>query len=448
MSPSLTITPIGPFQATIRPPGSKSLTNRALLLAALANGESLLRGPLIADDTQQMFNALNTLGVHLEHVDGDVRVTGHAGRLPATGAEATRLHLGNAGTAYRFLTAACCLNTTSPDQTTHTYELDGIDRMRERPIRQLVDALTQLDGRIEYLGQPGYPPLRITGTGLRGGELEMPPTLSSQYISALLQIGPLCEQGLTIRFQGPVTSQPYVEMTLRLMARFGVQAEVDPQFTRIRVEPGGYTATDYAIEPDASNASYFLAAGAIIGASQCTIKGLGKRSLQGDVGFADLLHQMGAGLLFGDDFITVMSPPEGQRLQGIDVDLNHMPDMAQTLGVVALFAQGDTTIRNIGNLRVKETDRLEAMRIELTKLGATVIIEGDDMTITPPPPASGSSIKIPPGTSIDTYNDHRMAMSFALVGLKAPGLIINDPSCVDKTFPDYFEYLSRLGQSE
>jgi len=451
LSPSLTITPIGPFQATIRPPGSKSLTNRALLLAALADGESLLRGPLIADDTQQMLTALDALSVHVECVDDDVRVTGHSGRLPSGSNNATPLHLGNAGTAYRFLTAACCLNTAGPDETVNTYELDGIARMRQRPIGQLVDALTQLGGRIEYLGQPGYPPLRVTGTGLHGGELEMLPTLSSQYISALLQIGPLCEQGLTLRFQGPVTSRPYVEMTLNLMARFGVQAEVDPQFTRIRIEPGGYTATDYAIEPDASNASYFLAAAAIVGASQCTIQGLGKRSLQGDVGFADLLHQMGAGLLFGDDFITVMSPLDGQALRGIDVDLNPMPDMAQTLAVVALFAQGDTTLRNIGNLRVKETDRLAAMKNELTKLGATVIIEDDDMTITPPSPpprAPGDPIKIEPGTSIDTYNDHRMAMSFALVGLKTPGLVINDPRCVDKTFPDYFEYLSKLGRSE
>lgn len=448
MNPTLTITPIGPFQATIRPPGSKSLTNRALLLAALADGRSLLRGPLIADDTRQMLTALHTLDVPLERDDGDVRVTGHAGRLPASRDDVTRLHLGNAGTAYRFLTAACCLGAAGTNPTVTTYELDGIARMRERPIGQLVDALTQLGGRIEYLGQPGYPPLRVTGTGLRGGGLEMPPTLSSQYISALLQVGPFCEKGLTIRFQGPVTSRPYVEMTVGLMAHFGVQAEVDPQFTRIRVEPGSYTATDYAIEPDASNASYFLAAAAIFGASKCTIEGLGKRSLQGDVGFADLLHQMGAGLLFGDDFITVMSPPEGQRLRGIDVDLNHMPDMAQTLAVVALFAQGDTTMRNIGNLRVKETDRLAAVKTELTKLGATVTIEGDDMTITPPPQTPDGSIQIPPDTRIDTYNDHRMAMSFALAGLKAPGLIINDPGCVDKTFPDYFEYLSRLGRSE
>ena len=420
-------------------------------MAALADGESLLRGPLIADDTQQMFAALETLGVHVEHFEGDVRVTGHGGRLPDSRDGVTRLHLGNAGTAYRFLTAACCLNTPGSDPTPHIYELDGITRMRERPIGQLVDAITQLGGRIEYLSQHGYPPLRITGTGLRGGELEMPLTLSSQYISALLQIGPLCEQGLTIRFQGPVTSRPYVEMTLRLMARFGVQAQVDPQFTQIRIEPGGYTATDYDIEPDASNASYFLAAAAIVGASQCTIQGLGKRSLQGDVGFGDLLHQMGAALLFGDDFITVMSPPDGQTLRGIDVDLNPMPDMAQTLAIVALFAQGDTTMRNIGNLRVKETNRLAAMKNELTKLGATVVIEDDDMTITPPvppPQTPGDPIKIEPGTSIDTYNDHRMAMSFALVGLKTPGLVINDPGCVDKTFPDYFEYLSKLDRSE
>lgn len=433
MPDSLAIQPIGAFRATVRPPGSKSLTNRALLLAALAEGPSVLRGVLLADDSRQMFAALQALGFAptLDEPSATVKITGHGGRLPAAGE--VKLHLGNAGTAYRFLTAACCLGLGR-------YSLDGIERMRQRPIGQLVEALHELGGKIAYLQTPEFPPLLVHGTGLRGGVLHMPPTLSSQYISALLQVGPFCKEGLSLRFEGPVTSRPYIEMTLATMAQFGVEAKVDPAFTRIDIAPGRYSAADYAIEPDASNASYFLAAAAIIPGSRCTIEGLGIGSVQGDVGFADVLHKMGAGMLFGRDFITVIGPPEGESLRGIDLDLNHMPDMAQTLAAVALFAKGPTTIRNVGNLRVKETDRLAALRNELTKLGAAVRIEGDDLFIEPPPEG-----RIRPAT-IDTYNDHRMAMSFAVVGLRAPGVAINDPGCVEKTFPEFFEYLGRLGE--
>ncbi len=440
------IKPIQAFKATVTPPGSKSLTNRALLLAALAQGQSVLHNPLIADDTQQMLQALEELGfdVALENDQSRVRITGRSGRIPAK-QNPTKLHLGNAGTAYRFLTAACCLKNLTENAQPVRYQLDGIERMRHRPIGQLVDPLRQLGAAIAYLDQDGFPPLEITGTGLPGGEIQMPTTLSSQYISALLQIAPCCEQGLTLRFTGPVTSRPYVEMTLRLMAHFGVQAETDADLTSITISPGHYSATEYAIEPDASNASYFLAAAAVVPGSQCTIEGLGKASLQGDVGFADVLHQMGAGLVYGRDFIQVMAPPNGQTLRGIDIDLNHMPDMAQTLAAVAVFAQGDTTIRNVGNLRVKETDRLEAMRVELTKLGVGVEVEDDDLIITPP---AGNRLSIAPGTTIDTYNDHRMAMSFAVIGLGAPGIVINDPGCVEKTFPDYFDYFDRLGSPD
>jgi 3-phosphoshikimate 1-carboxyvinyltransferase len=316
--------------------------------------------------------------------------------------------------------------------------LDGVERMRQRPIGQLVEPLRQLGATIEYLGEEGYPPLRVHGGGLQGGEVEIGSTLSSQFITALLMVGPYMRDGLGIRFTGPVTSQPYVAMTLGLMATFGIRAEIDEAFTRIDVAPGKYQAIDYHIEPDASNASYFLAAAAILPGSQCTIEGLGKGSLQGDVGFADVLAQMGAGLTFGSDFITVLGPREGDKLRGIDVDLNHMPDMAQTLAVVALFADGPTSIRNIGNLRVKETDRMEALRVELAKLGAAVKIDGDDLTITPP--------ATPQPAAIDTYDDHRMAMSFALAGLRSEGVVINDPQCVNKTFPGFFDYLQQLGQ--
>ncbi|MCE9590800.1 MAG: 3-phosphoshikimate 1-carboxyvinyltransferase [Planctomycetes bacterium] len=429
---SIPVRPIAAFRATVRPPGSKSLTNRALLLAALAEGESVLRGPLLADDSSQMFNALTALGFAplMDNEAQLIHVTGRAGLIPAR-VNQTDLHLGNAGTAYRFLAAACALGD-------RRYRLDGIERMRQRPIGQLVDALRRIGGKVDYLGTQGFPPLLVHGTGLEGGELVMPPTLSSQYISALLQIAPYCRKGLTIKFEGPVTSRPYVEMTLALMRTFGVESETDEQFTRVNVAPGRYRGTDYAIEPDASNATYFLAAAAVVPGSTCTIEGLGMSSLQGDKGFADVLHLMGAGLVYGRDFITVMGPKEGAFLRGIEVDLNHMPDTAQTLAVVALFAKGPTTIRNVGNLRVKETDRLAALQTELTKLGAAVEIEGDDITIEPPP-----DNKLTPA-AIDTYNDHRMAMSFAVAGLRSEGVTINDPACVEKTFPEFFEYLGRL----
>jgi len=431
---SLAIQPVRSFRAHVTPPGSKSLTNRALLLAALAEGESTLTGVLFADDSRRMLAALQALkfDVAIDEPNSTVRITGRGGVIPCDHAN---LNLGNAGTAYRFLTAAMPLGRGE-------FVLDGIERMRQRPVKQLVDGLRQIGATINYTMNDGCPPLQVTARGsLAGGQFTMPPTLSSQYISALLQVGGYCEKGLTINFDGPITSRPYVEMTLRLMHTFGVRAEVDANFTRIHVPTGKYRATNYAIEPDASNASYFLAAAAIVPGSSCTIEGLGKRSIQGDIGFADVLHRMGAGLLFGGDFITVMAPANGQKLCGIDIDLNHMPDMAQTLAAVALFAEGTTTIRDVGNLRVKETDRLGALKNELTKLGATVEIEGDDISITPP--ADG---KVKPA-AIDTYDDHRMAMSFAIVGLRSPGVVINDPKCVNKTFPEYFEYLRKMADS-
>ncbi len=430
MPPSLSISPIGPFKATIRPPGSKSLTNRALLLAALAEGESTVREPLIADDTRSMLEGLAALGFDIERSgdDGQINVSGRGGRIPADRAD---LDLGNAGTAMRPLAAACCLGNGA-------YRLDGNRRMRQRPIGELVDPLRELGAAIDYEGDAGFPPLRINGRGLQGGLVRMPTTLSSQYITALLMVGPACRDGLTIQFDGPVTSRPYVEMTLGVMKQFGVTAQVESSFTCITIPNGHYDAQDYTVEPDASSATYFLAAAAIRPDSQCTIEGLGRRSLQGDVEFADVLHQMGAGLVFGADFITVMAPEAPAKLKGIDVDLNHMPDAALTLAAMGLFCDGTTTIRNVGNLRVKETDRLAALQTELTKLGARVQIDGDDLIIEPP--AGG---RVRPAT-IDTYDDHRIAMSFTVVGLAAEGIVINDPDCVNKTFPDFFQYLKRL----
>ena len=427
----------GPFNVTIDDqPGSKSLTNRALLLAALAQGESTLANVLISDDTRVMLAALGKLGFKLDINEAakTVRVQGYHGKIPNRNAE---LFLGNAGTAMRFLASACCLST--PERYGGEYHLDGIERMRHRPIGQLVDSLNEIGGGIDYVGETGYPPLLVHGNGLRGGKIRMSTTLSSQYISALLQIGPCCDESLTIYFDGPVTSRPYVEMTLTLMERFGASVDANVSFTAIRVEPSGYEACSCDIEPDASNAGYFLAMAAIVPDSRCTIERLGFKSLQGDAAFAEqVIQPMGASVIYEPNSITVISPPTAEKLTGIDADLNHMPDMAQTLAVTALFAEGPTTIRNVGNLRVKETDRLAALQTELTKLGATVMINGDDITIKPPP---GNKLK--PAT-IDTYDDHRMAMSFAIAGLRAPGVIINNPSCVNKTFPGFFGYLHRL----
>jgi len=424
-----------PFDLTIADlPGSKSLTNRALLLAALADGPSTLTNVLFADDTRVMMQALRELGFELaiDEPRRTVVVHGRGGAIPASRAE---LHLGNAGTAMRFLTAACCVGPDGGE-----YILDGVPRMRQRPIAQLVDPLRELGATIEYLGDDGCPPLRIRPTArLRGGTLRMTPTVSSQYVSALLQIGGCCARPITLVFAEPIVSEPYVLMTLELMRRFG--SDVPPAITGSQPEFASgtpYHGTDYAVEPDASNASYFLAAAAVTPGATCAIDGLGRASLQGDARFAEVLGQMGADVVMRDASIRVTGPP---RLDPIDIDLNTMPDMAQTLAVVALFAapgSGPTTIRNVGNLRVKETDRLAALRNELTKLGAQVAIEGDDITITPPPDG-----KLQPA-DIETYDDHRMAMSFALAGLRSAGVRICDPACVNKTFPEYWSFLERL----
>lgn len=423
-----TIEPVAPFRVTLRPPGSKSLTNRALLLAALADGESVIRRPLIADDTQRMLDALRALGFGVEmDDDGEaVRIAGTSGAIPAESAE---LHLGNAGTAMRPLTAACCLGRG-------VYRLDGVARMRQRPIGELVEPLNRIGGDVRYLGDQGFPPLEIRAHGLRGGEIEMRPTLSSQFITALAMAAPCCEHGLTVRFHGPITSRPYVDLTLGLMARFGVTATFTDAGTRLSIRSATYRPIDYTVEPDASNATYLLAAAAIVPGSACTIEGLGRRSLQGDAAFVRVLGQMGARIEQTDDATTVQA--DGP-LRGIDVDLNPMPDAAMTLATIAVFARGPTTIRNIGNWRVKETDRMAAMHTELSKLGARVTIDGDDLTIEPPR-------QVREGVAIDTYDDHRMAMSFAILGLPpaSPGVTINDPRCVEKTFPDFFQYLGRL----
>ena len=433
MSDPILIQPAQPFTLTLTPPGSKSLTNRALLLAALAEGETTLSGVLFADDTRRMIEALQTLGftLDLDETQHTVKVQGRNGTIPA---DTAQLSLGNAGTAMRFLTAALTLGEG-------TYTLDGIERMRERPIGELVEPLRELGASVQYLGEDGYPPLKIKGGGgLDGGSLTLTPTLSSQFVSALLMVGPLSERGVTIAFDGEITSLPYIKMSLKLMEHFGAEsAWGGPKNRAVRVTRGQYRARPYTIEPDASNASYFLAAAALVPGSSCTIQNLGSESVQGDSEFCDVLGLMGCDVTQRLNSTTVAAPKSG-RLNGIDIRLGRMPDMAQTLAVMALFADGPTTIRRVGNLRVKETDRLEALRTELTKLGATVKIKEDTIRVYPP-----AGHELTPA-AIDTYDDHRMAMAFSVAGLAAPQgtVTIKDPGCVGKTYPAFWDDLQKL----
>ncbi len=422
-----------PFDKTLSPPGSKSLTNRALVLAALATGGTTLTNALFADDTDVMLESLARLGVQLS-IDRDekiIRLHGTGGRFSAIG-EIT-LYCGPSGTTLRFLTALATL-------THATITLDGTPRMRQRPIGELVDLLRNLGARIEYLEHENFPPIRVHGGGLKGGLARFGLSRSSQFLSAALQVAPYAKHEVEIDLDPNQTSWPYAAMTMQLMDEFDHTCELmrDPltgQPKRIIVPRGSYKARVLAIEPDASNATYFLAAAAIRPGAKVTIERLGKKSLQGDVGFADVLHRMGASLVFGNDFITITGT---DRLDGIRVDLSKMPDTAQTLAVVALFAEGETTIRGLHTLRLKETDRIAALSNELRKLGATVDVDGDDaMTITPPQGLRPAEI--------DTYDDHRMAMSFAIAGTKSPGITIKQSDCVNKTYPRFFEDLETLG---
>lgn len=430
----LTLEPVTtPFRATFTPPGSKSLTNRALILAALADGVSNLSNVLFAEDTQVMLDALQRLGFQLD-IDKEkntVAVHGQAGNIPVSSAD---LFCGNSGTSIRFLTALCTLGARNA-----RYTLDGIPRMRQRPIGQLAELLHNLGARITYLGEEGFPPIEIIADTLPGGIARFGSSTSSQFLSAALQVAPYTRIETSIDLDPPVTSWPYVAMTLQLMDTFGITPELlrDPigNPRQIVIPRGKYKPTDYAVEPDASNASYFLAAAALHKDSKITLNGLGKRSLQGDVAFADLLHQMGADLVFGRDFITIAGT--GQ-LRGIDADLRDMPDMAQTLAVVALYADSPSTLTGLHTLRVKETNRIAALAAELSKLGAIIEIHGDDLTINPP--AAGA---VRPA-SIATYDDHRMAMSFALAATRTPGVTIQDPHCVNKTYPHFFTDLHRV----
>lgn len=418
--PSLRLNPVSHIEGDVTLPGSKSLSNRILLLAALARGETRISNLLDSDDVRHMLNALSALGVSVTLSDDRTRcvVQGRSGPLNAD--QALTLFLGNAGTAMRPLAAALAASQGE-------FDLTGEPRMAERPIGDLVDALRACGASIEYLGQEGFPPLRIHGHGLQGGRIRIRGSISSQFLTAMLMAAPLCRDDLEITVEGELVSKPYIHITLDVMKRFGVSVE-NHDYQRFVIAAGQqYVAPgDIMVEGDASSASYFLAAAAIAGGT-VRVHGTGTASVQGDARFADVLAQMGAKVVWGDTWIEVSRG----ELHGIDVDLNHIPDAAMTIATTALFAKGPTVIRNIYNWRVKETDRLAAMATELRKVGADVE-EGNDYIAIHPPAV------IQPAT-IDTYNDHRMAMCFSLAAFGDSPIVINDPGCTAKTFPTYFE---------
>lgn len=425
MTESIQIEPCGPLRAVIRPPGSKSITNRALVCAALADGDSILAGALESDDTRVMIEGLRQLGIHVEHdrPRQTIRVAGCGGRLPASTAD---LQVGNSGTTVRFLTALVTLGHG-------TYRLDGTERMRQRPIEDLLSALRQLGADVISQYGTGCPPVLVRAAGLPGGRAEVAGNISSQFLSGLLMAAPRAREPVELVVRGELVSIPYVTMTLRVMEAFGISvASAGGPPLRIPVDRP-YQACRYEIEPDASAASYFFAAAAIAGGS-VAVEGLTYRSIQGDVAFCDCLRKMGCKVTDGADRITVT----GGRLHGIEIDMNAISDTVQTLAAVALFADGPTTITHVGHIRHKETDRIHALAVELRKLGAAVEELADGLRIIPGPLH---------GTEVDTYDDHRMAMSLALVGLRVPGVTIRDPGCTAKTYPQFFEDLRSLAQA-
>ena len=406
-------------------PGSKSITNRILLLSAIADGTTTIIGPLVSDDTLHMIDALKKLQVDLTQKDnGDILIHGTRGNFKNKSAE---IFLGNAGTAFRPLTAALSFSKGQ-------YTLSGLPRMHERPIKDLVDALLQLNADITYLDQEGYPPLKISPSEIMiNGPIKIRGDISSQFLTSLLMAMPLTKKEVVIEIVGDLISKPYIDITLNLMARFGIHVKkigwenfIIPGSSKY-VSPG-----EIFVEGDASSASYFLAAGALAG--DIEVKGIGKNSIQGDVKFAEALELMGADINILEGSIQASKV---ETLQAITLDCNHIPDAAMTLAVLALFAKGATKLFNIGSWRVKETDRIKAMATELRKLGADVVEGEDFIEITPP-------LRIKEHVEIDTYDDHRMAMCFSLVSLKNIPITINDPACVNKTFPTYFEVLESI----
>ncbi|QDE31154.1 3-phosphoshikimate 1-carboxyvinyltransferase [Shewanella polaris] len=423
----LRLNPITCIDGEINIPGSKSISNRALLLATLAKGSTTLTNLLDSDDIRYMLASLKQLGINYKLSDDKTvcTVEGNAGPISSDAAQS--LFLGNAGTAMRPLCAALTLGQGE-------FTLTGEPRMEERPIGDLVDALRQLGADVTYLKNDGFPPLTIKATGLNGGDVEIAGDLSSQFLTALLMVAPLTKDSVNIKIKGELVSKPYIDITIALMKQFGVEV-INHQYQRFEIKAGQQYVSPgkVLVEGDASSASYFLAAGAIQG-GEVKVTGVGRLSIQGDVKFADALAQMGADIEWGDDFIIARK----SNLSAIEMDMNHIPDAAMTIATAALFAKGTTKLTNIYNWRIKETDRLAAMATELRKVGAMVEEGHDYITITPPEALNTAAI--------DTYNDHRMAMCFSLMAFADCGITINDPDCTSKTFPDYFDQFLQLAK--
>ena len=414
-----------PVRGVIRPPGSKSITNRAMVMAALADGPLTMNGVLDSQDTQVMIESLRRLGFTVDQDLAACRCTvhGRGGKIPAKSAD---LWLENSGTSIRFLTSLCALGTG-------TYRLDGVERMRQRPIGDLVRALEPLGANIRFeVPTSDCPPIIVDGTRntLQGGATSIHGGISSQFLSSLLMAAPACSKPVHVTVEEDLVSKPYILMTLQMMQAFGASVLYPDDLSSFFIEPQAYRAGTYNIEPDASAASYFFGAAAVTGGT-VTVAGLSKNALQGDVGFAAALEEMGCEVAWNSDSITVT----GRPLHGIEIDMNAISDTAQTLSAVAVFADSPTTIRNVGHMRHKETDRIAAVVAELQRAG----IHAEELT---------DGLRIHPGTpqpaEIQTYDDHRMAMSFSLLGLKVPGIRILDPGCTAKTYPRYFEDLAAL----
>lgn len=427
----ITLAPISRVEGEINLPGSKSLSNRALLLAALAKGTTKVTNLLDSDDIRHMLNALKALGVNYSLSEDKTVCTVEGVGGAFNWKNGLALFLGNAGTAMRPLTAALCLKGATEAEVV----LTGEPRMKERPIKHLVDALRQAGASVQYLENEGYPPVAIRNSGLKGGKVQIDGSISSQFLTALLMAAPLAEGDVEIEIIGELVSKPYIDITLAMMKDFGVKVENRNYQTFVVKGNQSYLSPEkYLVEGDASSASYFLAAGAIKGKVKVT--GIGKNSIQGDRLFANVLEAMGAKITWGDDFIQA----EQGKLKGVDMDMNHIPDAAMTIATAALFAEGETVIRNIYNWRVKETDRLTAMATELRKVGATVE-EGEDFIRIQPLPLTQFQ-----HAEIATYNDHRMAMCFSLIALSDTPVTILDPKCTAKTFPTYFTEFEKLSE--
>jgi len=418
---TITLAPVNrPLDAVVALPGSKSYTNRALLIAALAHGRSTLARALFSDDTRYMHGALTTLGIEVsaDEAAATYTVDGADGRIPVAAAD---LYIGNAGTAARFLTAALGIGHGR-------YTVDGDARMRERPIQDLLDGLAQIGVDARALHNNGCPPLVVEADGIPGGATHVHGDVSSQYLSALLLAAPYAARGVEIEVDGELVSAPYIDLTLGIMADFGVRAERDG-YARFRIPPGQrYTGRAYTVEPDASNASYFFAAAAVTG-GRVRVPHLGPASAQGDLGLLDVLERMGCAVLREDDAIEVRGPAQ---LRGVEADFTRMGDVATTLAAIAPFADRPVTITGITQTHFEECDRPVCTAQELRRLGIRVDETRDSLTVYP---------GVPQPATVQTYGDHRMAMSFAVTGLRAPGITIADPGCVAKTFPDFFDVL-------